>query len=906
MARHDALLTAVFERHAGVVVRPRGEGDSLFCVFVRASDAVAAALAGQRALAAEDWGEVGPLRVRMALHTGEADLREGDYYGAAVNRCARLRAAGHGGQVLLSAATARLVRETLPPGATLTELGRHRLRDLSEPEQVFQLAAAGLPETFPPLNTLDARPNNLPLALTSFIGREDEVAAVAALLRHAGTRLVTITGVGGAGKTRLALQVAAALLDDFPDGVLFVDLAPLTDPTLVASAIAHVLGISETGARPLAQSLAIALHDRATLLLLDNFEQLMPAAALVAELLAACPRLRLLTTSRAPLRVTGEREYPLAPLPVPEDGRTAPGVAAQNAAVALFVDRARAVLPGFGLTDGNAAAVAAICARLDGLPLAIELAAGRARLLPPEALLARLERRLPLLVGGARDAPLRQQTLRNAIAWSYDLLGPAEQALLRRLAVFVTGFGLEMAEAVCSAEAGAAGEVLEGIATLAEHSLLQPRPAVAGEPRFAMLETIREFALERLAESGEEAAVRERHARALLALAEASEPGMKGAQHGVWQARLTADRDNLRLALGWLRAKGQIEEALNFVGALWLWFHTGATQEDRRQIEELLALPAAAGCGAARARALFTAGRVALQYGLSRTSVARFAGSAARWRELGDSRSRALAQAGQAAALSYSEPAAARLLAEDSVAALRSSGDQFGLGWALDAQVMSVLNGGDPDAAKPLCEEALAIFSELGDPWAPARPLFYLGLIAFAQGDDAEAIALAERSIALERASGARLVLPHGIELAGRAALRRGEVGRAEAALAEALRLRWEDGILWGTAQNLSAFGLSAVARGALPAAVRLFAAASALESASETGLRPAYRADAERALRSAREELGEGGFAQAWREGRALTPAQAVAAALALAAEPVPEEPAAAALAREPAPGAG
>jgi class 3 adenylate cyclase len=395
MTRHDALLTAIVEQHDGVVVRPRGEGDSLFAVFVRASEAAAAALAGQRALAAEDWGVAGSLRVRMGVHTGEADVRDGDYYGAAVNRCARIRGAGHGGQVLLSEVTAQLVRARLPAGASLVPLGLHRLRDLSQPETLFQLSTAGLPATFPPLKTLEAPSHTLPLQLTSFLGREQEVAELLALLRTA--RLVTLTGPGGTGKTRLALQVAAQLLTAFPDGVFFVDLAPVTDPALVPSAIAQALGLREVPGVPLPDAVRGLLADKALLLVLDNFEHLLAAAPVASALLTACPGVRVLATSRAVLHLPGEHEYPVPPLPLPE-ATAATATLAANPAVALFVARAQAALPSFVLTAETATAVVQICARLDGLPLAIELAAARVKLLPPAALLGRLGQPLPLLI----------------------------------------------------------------------------------------------------------------------------------------------------------------------------------------------------------------------------------------------------------------------------------------------------------------------------------------------------------------------------------------------------------------------------------------------------------------------------------------------------------------------------
>jgi predicted ATPase/class 3 adenylate cyclase len=518
LARHDALAAALIQTHGGTLVKHRGEGDSLFAVFARVGDAVAAAAELQRALGAEAWPNTIPLRVRIALHTGDALLRDGDYFGPAVNRCARLRAAAHGGQVLLSAATQELVREQLPEGVHLRDLGECRLRDLTRPEQVFQLLAPYLPGDFPSLRTLDARPNNLPLQPTPLLGRERETAAVQGLLRRLDLRLVTLTGPGGTGKTRLGLQVAANLLDDFPDGVFFVDLAPIRDPDLVLSTIAQVLGVQESGGQPLLEALKAYLREKQILLLLDNFEQVIAAAPTVGELLSTCRGLKVLVTSREALRLRGEQEFPVPPLPVPDPKHLPPVEAlCDYASVALFVQRAASARPDFGLTPENAAAVAEICQRLDGLPLAIELAAARVKLFGAEALLARLGSRLKVLTGGARDLPARQQTLRNTITWSYDLLEANEQRLFRRLSVFGGGWTVDAVEAVCNAEGDLGLDVLDGIVSLAERSLLQQLGEDAeGEPRFAMLETLREFGLECLESSGEAQAIRQRHANFFL------------------------------------------------------------------------------------------------------------------------------------------------------------------------------------------------------------------------------------------------------------------------------------------------------------------------------------------------------------------------------------------------------
>jgi predicted ATPase/class 3 adenylate cyclase len=572
LARHDAILRTSIHAHGGVVFKTVGDG--VCAAFARAPSALAAALEAQRALQAEVWGSSGPLRVRVALHTGTAEERDADYFGPPLNRVARLRAAGHGGQVLLSLATEELMREHLPPDVALRDLGSHRLKDLSLPEQIFQLVAPDLPVDFPPLRTLEAYRTNLPTQPTALLGREQEVATVGDLLRRAGVRLVTLTGPGGIGKTRLALQVAAELLDDnaapllpqreremggegrFPNGIYFVNLAPISDPNLVATAIAQTLGVREQSGRSVLDSLQVYLRDRQMLLVLDNFEQVLQAAPDIAALLAAAPGVKILVTSRAVLKVRGEKEIAVVPLALPDPTQLPPlARLTQYAAVALFIERALDVQPDFAVTNENAPAVAEICARLDGLPLAIELAAARIKLFAPAALLSRLERRLPLLTGGPRDLPARQQTLRNTIDWSYHLLNAGEQTLFRRLGVFVGGWTLEAAAAVCNAEGDLSLAVLDGLAALVDQSLLRQEAATDGEPRFVMLELIREYALERLEQSGEADLVRRQHAGFFLEWAEKFE----GFFHTQWalEERLETDHDNFRAALTWALAGGR-------------------------------------------------------------------------------------------------------------------------------------------------------------------------------------------------------------------------------------------------------------------------------------------------------------------------------------------------------------
>jgi class 3 adenylate cyclase len=455
LARHDALAGEIVGGHGGTVVKSRGEGDSLFCVFALASDAVGAALALQQAYQAEPWpAPVAPLRVRMGLHTGDATLRDGDYFGGTVNRCARLRAVGHGGQVLLSQTTYELVRDALPGGAGVKDLGTHGLRDLNRAEQIYQLLHPLLPADFPPLRSQENLPNNLPIQTTSFVGREREIAEVKALLGR--TRLLTLTGSGGAGKTRLSLQVAADLLDQYADGVWLAELAPLTDPNLVPQTVAQVLGVREEPGRTITQTLVDYLRPKKLLLLLDNCEHLLTACAQLADtLLRACPDLRILASSREGLNIAGETTYRIPSLSLPPVGAgqsvpSTPESLSQYEAVRLFIERAQSAQPSFTVTNQNAPAVAQLCYRLDGIPLAIELAAARVRALPVEQIAARLDDRFRLLTGGSRTALPRQQTLRALIDWSYDLLSPEEQTLLRRLSVFAGGWTLEAAEAVCA------------------------------------------------------------------------------------------------------------------------------------------------------------------------------------------------------------------------------------------------------------------------------------------------------------------------------------------------------------------------------------------------------------------------------------------------------------------------
>jgi predicted ATPase/class 3 adenylate cyclase len=545
---HDRLLRAAVDEHGGYVFKT--VGDALCATFARPQAAVAAMLAAQRALGAQDFSGVDGLRVRAAIHTGTADEREGDYFGPAVNRVARLLAIGHGGQVLVSATTADMLHGDLPQHASLLDLGYHRLKDLSRPEQVFQLAAPDLPEAFPPLRSLDALPNNLPRQLTSFVGRDTVLADVAALVQQSA--LVTLVGPGGAGKTRCAIQAGAELLDGWIDGVWLAELAKIADPSLVASVIAQVLNVQETPSRPVIDSLIPFLKRKKLLLIVDNCEHVIDAArSVVSAILQACPDVRILVTSREALNIAGEEVYRMPSLEVPATTKVTSESAAGYGAIALFTDRAVSVEKTFALTDKNAPAVAEICRRLDGIPLAIELAAARVKVLSPRQLAQKLDERFRVLTGGDRSALPRQQTMRALIDWSYDLLSAPERTLFRRLAIFAGGFTLETVNAVCIDDAVDEIAVLDLLTSLVDKSLVQVDHGIRGTTRYRLLESTREYAREKLEESGEAAALARAHAQAYLALAERLEREWLVTPSREWMARVEPELENWRAALTW-------------------------------------------------------------------------------------------------------------------------------------------------------------------------------------------------------------------------------------------------------------------------------------------------------------------------------------------------------------------
>ena len=782
LGAHRVVVRAALSRHAGVEVDT--QGDAFFAAFPRASDAVAAADEIRDGL-----GD-GPVRVRIGIHTGEPLVTPEGYVGLDVHRAARIAAAAHGGQVVLSQTT----RDLLDPGRQLRDLGVHRLKDLTEAERLFQLGSG----EFPPLRTLDQ--TNLPVAASPLLGRERELEELVDRLESG--RLVTITGPGGTGKTRLALQVAAELVGTVADGVFWVPLGALADSSLVASEIAQAIGAPD--------DLGAFLRDRELVLLLDNFEHLLGAAATVADLLATAPNLHVLATSRAPLRISGEVEYPLDPLN-PMD------------AVALFVERARAV----GRAFEPDATIEAICTRLDSLPLAIELAAARTRVLPLGTLLTRLERALPLLTDGARDAPERQRTLRATIEWSYDLLDDASRRLLARLAVFAGSFPVEAAESICDAN-------VSELSALVDLNLLKP----IGDERLLMLETIREYGLERLAESSEEDTFRARHAEEFAHVAETAYE-LRSQAEAEWSSRLDRDHDDLRAALDWL-SKTNPDAALDLAGALgWFWFTRGYLTEGDARLRAALA--ASDANGRSRARALTASGSLAARIGMVKEGRLQLEDAAARWTELGDR--------------------------DETGAALEA------LGWLL------VYDAGDYAASLAAFEEARSIRADLGDRAGETRALVGVCQVLVALDEVERAEALSHEL--LDRGKDDVRTRHFAVHFLADCSLIRGDCAEAEERYRESLRAALDLGDVIETSVEVQGVAMAKAGQGDWARALELAASVRALWRSLGTDLHITFWDRLlERYLGHARAALGIDADA-AWTRGLELAFDDAIALAV-------------------------
>lgn len=839
LARHDALAQEVVAAHDGALVKPRGEGDSLFCAFARAADAVAAAAALQRAFCREPWPSETCLSMRIALHTGEADWRDGDYYGPPVNRCGRLRGLAHGGQILLSSITRDLVADRLPPSLSLRDLGRHRLKDLAQPEHVFQLLHPDLPADFPRLRSLDARPHNLPIQLSSFVGRETEMAEAARLLRT--TRLLTLTGAGGAGKTRLALQTAAEQMDDYPSGVFLVELAPLAEPPLLVHAVAQVLGVRETPGRPLTDALIKHLHSLTLLLILDNCEHLVgPCAHLTDTLLRACPDLRVLATSRERLQIGGECAWTVPLLSIP-DARAVPTVEtlAPCASVALFVERAQAVLPSFALSPDNAAAVAQICRRLDGIPLALELAAARVYALAPAQIAQRLGDVFRLLTRGSRTGLTHHQTLRAMLDWSYDMLDMPEQRLLQRLSVFMGGWTLEAAEEICCGEGIEAEDVLDGLDSLAKKSLVQAEDS-GDQKRYRLLETLRQYGEEKLHESGDLERMRGEHRDWFLHLAERAETQHTGPEQAGWLNRLETEHENLRAALKW-----SVEPAtrLRLASALHrFWWLRGYLNEGRSWLEGALARRGDAS-PSVQANALNGAGILA-------------------WAQTDF----------EAAAVFY----------QKSLALQQQLGDSFGIAKVLNNLAMVAEDRGDFATALGYYEQSLPFYRAHDDTANIVSVLINLGGLAYSQGDLATAHAHYQQCLSLSEGLHNSWTTATVLFDLGMVARDQGDEATAHAHFRQSLLLRRELEDKPGIAASLLGLAELHKKQGQFRHALWLFGAAESARETLGAALPPRERDSYAQKLAALRAEMGEAVSARLHQRGRAAAPEQALRFALA------------------------
>lgn len=876
LARHHELLASVVKANAGRVFET--VGDAVYAAFPTASDALSAALESQRALAREEWGSLGEIRVRMAIHTGEVEFWGDNYFGSALYRCARLMATGHGGQVLVSSATKELISRSLLDDVVLQDMGTHRLKDLNQPERIFQLVAPDLRADFPGLKTLDSRPNNLPAQPNAMVGRVKELAEARELLTRPDVRLVTLTGPGGVGKTRLALQVAADVLTDFLDGAFFVVLAPISDPELVEVSIARTLGVPDVGGMNGRDQLINYLRDRHMVLILDNFEQVISAGAQVADLLAACARLKVVVTSRSILNIYGENEFAVPPLQLPEAGTPTERIATHDA-VRLFVERSQAVRSDFSVTDENAAAIAEICHRLDGLPLALELAAARSKLFAPGALLERLDARLALLTSGSTNLPARLQTLRSAIAWSYDLLDPEEQMMFRRLGIFAGGCDVTAVASVCDPDSTV--NTLDVLRSLVDKSLLRSDIGLDGEPRFGMLETIREFALEELAATEEKPTIESSHTAYFYELARLAAPHLVfGTERPVWFGRLFPEADNFRAAFQRAVDSDDAEPALQALTDLWVWFWALSFREGRRWGGQLLALPSASP-SPARAGALTATAMLcwAMQdwegckvYATEAVELST---------KLDDPRLLAWAKLvdgwwrtpllGDATPTAYDE---SRTL-------FRELNDEAGVGWVYTCAGCSAAEAGNLPLTLELCEKALQITRPAGDGWLAAVATFWMALMETHGGMIEESRAHWAECLPVFEAIHDLKFLGIGNTCLALTARREDDAAEAARRYRDALSLARDSGDPSDVPVHLEGLAYVALANGEPERAARLLGAAETARTKGEAIFFPMYEELFADTLHQVELSLGPDAAAAKRTEGQHMSEALAISEAL-------------------------
>lgn len=788
LARHDALLREICHTHSGQIFKTMG--DAFFMAFALPDQAVKTAIDAQRALQAESWGET-IIRVRMTLHCGEVEPRDGDYFGQPLNRAARLLSAGHGGQVLISAALKNALRDQLPEQTSLRDMGERRLKDLLLPEHIYQLIIPGLPTDFAPLKTLDILRTNLPGQITSFIGRETEIAEVRKLL--SSNRLVTLTGVGGTGKTRLSLQIASTLLDDYPEGVWFIELAPLAHPELVAQTIATTLQLHESSERTAEQTVREFLAARQVLLLLDNCEHLIQICAdLTSGWLQHCPGLKILATSREPLGIAGEIIRRVPSFSIPQDLNAMSYAAlAQVESVRFFVERAQSVQPNFSLTPANVSDVAKICTRLDGIPLALELAAARVRGMGVDQIATRLDSRFRLLTGGSRSSLPRQQTLSALIDWSYNLLSPSEQLLFQRLSIFSGLFSLDAVEAVCSGNGLDEYDVLDLLQRLIDKSLVLV-DVRHNQTYYRLLETIRQYGRDKLLSADKVEDLANRHVLFFRTLAGQAAPALRGPEQVVWFQRLSVMAENFRTALEWSLETDQTEHALYLAGNLgWYWFVRTVNNEGRQWLQRAIQMPNSSAYPRFLVEALFQ-----LVYHT--------------WMQSGGEQ--------------------ALPIAEEAVKVARSSGDPWCLGLALSVRSFIFIDLKNLDAALPDQEIAESLLQKNGDQWNYAHALLNRTRLAELSGDPESTLSLHRQAHELFRQIGDHFSYGLALRLYGEQLTAQGDVAGGEKALKQSLGMANDLQSKAETSGNLFGLMYPAIARSDHIRAVTLGYAAKALQ----------------------------------------------------------------------------
>jgi len=875
VARHEQQMRAAIAEHGGYIFKTLG--DAFCCAFPTAPQALAAAVEAQLALGKEDFSSVGGLRVRMGLHTGYAEERNGDYFGPAVNRVARLMSIGHGGQVLLSGVTRELAHSELPTGAALSDLGSHRLKDLTEAEQVWQLTVAGLPAEFPPLKSLDTLPNNLPIQRTTFVGRDHDVTEVKELIsRH---RLLTLVGSGGVGKTRVALQVGADLLDHYPDGVWFADFAPITDPELVSSVIAQVLGMNQQEGKRVDESIPAWLKRKKLVLILDNCEHVLDTVAAIAALvIGTAPDVRIVNTSRQVLDISGEEVFRVPSLDVPHTiADLTPAAVAEFGAVALFVDRARSVDKSFTLTEATAPIVADICRRLDGIPLAIELAAARVKVLSVPNLAQRLNERFKLLTGGSRDVLPRQKTLGALIDWSYDLLTPQEQMLFLRLGIFAGGFALEAATRVCGGDGLDEIEILDLLASLADKSLVVADTSGEQE-RYHLLESTRAYALEKL-DANERERLARAHAEYFSALAREASDRYGAGSTVAWLADAERELDNFRAALEWGLTQGHDAALVAAIagGLEQFWYRNGLAVEGRYWIERALERVDSEEHPLTAARLWY-----AQSWLFSGKRASESAERAiALYESAGDLRGAAHARA----TLAYSLLQTGRLDEADALitralSEMREYKDKPGIAKCLRYRAAILGNQGARAEARDLYDKALAILREVGDEIGLGLVHANVGEYEFAAGHPREALKAATEGLSLRRAKDKDAQATSNCNSAAyQIALE--DFPGAQSSAREALRLAREIQNAYTTAISLQHFASLGALQGKAQNAARLMGYVDGRYAELGATREPTEKWCYDRTMVALREHLGDGEIQKLEAEGASWSEDQAVEEAL-------------------------